>query len=226
MFRSMCFCLALVSTATAYAQQRVQLPNGQVGTFFAEAQPDPNGYVPIQQRQVVPPQGQGRHDPHCNCEVCRERVLSQEEQIESKTIERRTVVTVIEKTHPTVRRALPVQQQMAPDPCVRPQNPYPPQDPCLQQRQGSGSPLPTWNNRFLTHAEWCAQQNAVRIAQQRQQPRGFFAGWRPPLVSANAGVAFAGFGPQLNASIGNQTPPYAQSGQVYGGNQPWYGGGR
>jgi hypothetical protein len=185
---SMFFCFILAGMTTASAQQTVEL-NGQVGTFTPlQAQQNQGGYVTVQPRQ-----GQQGGLP-----VCREIVLSDELQIERKMIERQTHVRVIEKTLPTERRAI----QTAP-----PQNPCPPQDSCLQQRQGGGSPLPTWNSGgVMTYAQWCAQQNAWRAAQQRQQPQqqGLFSCLfrNPNLVSANAGVGVLGVGAAGSVRVG------------------------
>ena len=210
MLRSLCFCFALVSASVAFGQQRVQLPDGRTGTFVA----DGGGQIaptvdPAFQAPVVVQQRQ--HAGNCGCEVCARRVLSQETRERSKTIREITTVTVIEETHPLRTIKSP--------PPTAPQNPCPPQDPCAQpQRQGGG--LPAWNQGAPTYAQWCEQQR-----QRQQQSWGFFPSWggRPPLVAVNAGVSFAGFGPQLNGSIGNQ-PPHAQAGHNYSGNYTWHGG--
>lgn len=216
---SMFLCLALVSGTTAYGQQQQASVRVNGGTVVGQFIPDGQGQqsLPMPDPAFQQPTYQGqRHDSHCNCEVCRRRILSREVQVESKTIKRETVVTVIEETHPTVRRALPVQQQMAPDPCVRPQNLCPPQDPCL--RQGGGA------RPSVGLAQWDTDFRGYRPQQcpPGQQPirNGFSGRQGGSLVAVNGGFSLFGFGPQVNANVGRQPPPYAQSG--YG--QPWYGG--
>lgn len=206
MLRSLCFCFALVSASVAFGQQRIQLPNGQTGTFVADGQQiaptvDPNFQQPavVQQRQ---------HASNCSCQTCKRTLVGKTKQVFSKT--HTTVVTTehFVDEHPV--------QFFNESPCPTPQrNPNPPQNPCAQpQRQGGG--LPAWNKSAPTYAQWCAQQR------QHHQQQRFFSGGRS-IIAINAGVSVAGFHPQLNASIGRQAP-HAQSGQVWGGNEPWYGG--
>lgn len=210
MLRSLCFCFALVSASVAFGQQRIQLPNGQTGTFVADGQQiaptaDPNFQQPVvvQQRQ---------HASNCSCQTCKRTLVGKTKQVFSKTH-----TTVVTTEHFVDEH--PVQFfNESPPACPTPQrNPCPPQNPCVQPQRQSGG-LQAWNQGVLTYAEWCAQQR------QRQSRNGLFPNWGGrPLVAVNAGVSVAGFGPQLNVSVGHQ-PPYAQAGHNYNGNYAWHGG--
>lgn len=209
MFRSMCFCLALVCTMTAFGQQRqqvsVQVNGGRiVGEFVPDGQ------------QVAPPVvvQQHQHVSNCSCVKCKRAVAGKTKQVFSET--RTTVVTTehFVDEHPV--------QFFNESPPVRPtpqRNLCPPQNPCVQPRQSGGGLIP-WNQGFVGY------QPQRQCCPPWRQPihNGFSGRQGGRSVAVNGGFSLFGFGPQINMSAGHQPPPYAQSGHNYGGAQSWYGG--
>lgn len=226
MRRSLFLCLALVSATTvAYGQQQqasVRVEGGQVvGQFIPDNQPEPDGYVPIQRRQVQPPQAsvhQHQHAHNCTCGQCKRTVVGRTRQVFAKTH-----VTVVTTEHSVIEH--PVQSfNESPAPCPTQQrNPCLP-NPCIRQGVSSSRPagvLASWDTDFRGYRP---QQCPLGWQQQRGGSGGFFGSWgRRPLVAVNAGVSVAGFGPQVNASVGHQ-PPHTQAGHNYNGNYAWHGG--
>ncbi len=217
-FRLICLCCALVSTTTAFGQQGQQASvrvNG--GTIVGQFIPDGQQITPVTdpsfQQPVVVQQNQHAHN--CSCKVCKRTLVGKTKQVFSKT--HSTVITTehFVDEHPV--------QFFNESPPIR-QNPCPPQDPCLQQRQGGGGHpsggLVAWDNGFRGYRPLQCPPG--------QQPirNGFASSSRRNgnLVAVNSGFSLFGFGPQVNVRVGHEVPPYAQSGYSYGGNHPWYGG--
>ena len=193
--RSFFIVCAIVACATgsAFAQQRVQLPNGATGTFV----PDGGG-------QQLPPapdpnfQQQPAHQGGCGCPVCSRRVLSQQVRERSKTIREITTVTVVEETHPD--RII----NNAPPP-----NPCPPQNPCAQPRNSGGGLVP-WNQGFVGYRQPQCGSRGPAYGGQAPVTR--------PIIGFGVNVCGIGGSVAITKSTGaayvggNYPPAYAQSG--------------
>ena len=225
MLRSVCFWCIWMIASQCFGQERQPLKETKVlgGTIVETFVPDPpKGPVPDpafqapQSHAVIPtpiyeqPQPQSyQHPPGCRCAApaCRARLLNQFQHqrtfIEQKLLEKRTTVTV---------RVTETEQQLPAwviESYPQPQRQRPQQNPCC----------PPYGNR---------------PAFQRQGGYGGYAYWQRPqgifsaLFGFNSGISvrttggnqgYRGYG-----AYGGGYPPYAQSGQNYGGSKPWYGG--
>lgn len=159
--------------------------------------PQPQAVTPAPVYQ--PPLQVYQHPQGCQCAqpACRARLLCQHQRtfIERKLLEKRTTVTVTETERPLPTRVI--------DSCS------PSQRPCLQQRQG-WQPYP-W--RPYQQYGYAYRPQAFSIAGLFGFNSGVYL-----RTGGNGGYGgYAGYG-------GGYPPPYAQSGQNYGGAQSWYGG--
>ncbi len=202
--RSLCLCLVLTGATTAFGQQQqvsVQVEGGRVvGQYIPDNQPEPDGYVPIQQRQAQSPQGsvqqqhQHQHAHNCTCGQCKRTVVGRTRQVFAKTH-----MTVVTTEHSVIDHGVQSFNE-SPAPCPTPQrNPCPPRNPCAQPgvRIGTTGGLATsWDTGFQGYRGGC----------QLPMRSGFGGG---NLLTVNAGFGVLGYGPQLNASVGRNPPMQA-----------------
>ena len=219
------YVLAVATAGQAFGQdgsflKETRVLGGRVVETFVPDQPpqpmvDPAFQAPQPQlqQQLPPPQAyqyqqQHQHQNGCGCPVCARRILSQRSQQRSKTIVETTTVTVEELTHPPRVINVPPPPQPCP-PRTLPPVYVPPRNPCC----------PPYGNRPVYQG-----QGGYGGYAYGQRPQGIFSA----LFGINSGISvrttggnqgYGGYG-----GYGGYPPPYAQSGQVYAGSQPWYGG--
>lgn len=166
MLRYLCFCLALVSTAAAHAQQQqasVRVNGGHiVGQFIPDGQPQ-TGPVPDPkfQQQGATPQWQQQthqHAGNCSCGSCKRTVVGRTKQVFNK------LHTTVFTTENYVTE-YPVQSfNESPPACSTPKR-----NPC-----NSGGGLLPWNLGFVgCRQQQCGPMRGGNVVQTTRPIAGF-----------------------------------------------------